>query len=309
MPSTFEGMAQPRHASPMPYVWPDKKRCALVISIDVDEETPMLWRTRNNNVRNVAELEMRRFGLRVGMPRILELLAHHQVRASFFVPGAVAASNPGLLPTLLSHGHEIGLHGYFHEPVAELSPNENAMVLDRTTRVFKEQTGRVPRGYRSPCWQYTEEMPGLLMAHGIEYDSSMMGYDHPYTFEGLSEIPVSWSTDDAVSMLFIGDGSDMSPPWPARNVMDHWFDEWQATLSSGGLAMITLHPWVCGTATRMAMLDNLLRRILKSDGENSTGVWCTTAQDVATYHRTSVNFERFAVSSDVPNAPRYAFNF
>lgn len=302
-------LARPSYDQLIPYIWPEKKRCALVVSIDVDEETPLLWRTRNNKVRNIAELEMRRFGIRVGIPRILQLLTHHGIRASFFVPGAVAASNSGLLSTLISHGHEIGLHGYFHEPVAELSPNENAIVLERTLKVFKDQTGQVPKGYRSPCWQYTEELPNILKSHGLEYDSSMMGYEHPYTFEGLTEIPVNWSTDDAVSMLFIGDGSDMSAPWPAQKVMDHWLGEWNATYSSGGLMMLTLHPWVCGSAARINMLDIFFRRVIESGRTDGSDVWCATAREIAAYHCTSANFERFAVSMNVPAAPRYELEF
>lgn len=291
------------------YRWPEGKRCALVISIDVDEESPFLWRMRDKSVRNIAELEMRRFGLRVGIARILDVLGHHGIRGSFFVPGAVASSNPGLLSTLLAHGHEVGLHGYFHEPVAELSPEANAMVLERTLDVFKTQIGQTPKGYRSPCWQYTEEMPGLLHAHGIEYDSSMMGYDHPYTFEGLTEIPVSWDSDDAVSMLFVGDGSDASAPWPAGKVGAHWLEQWHSACSHGTLMTITLHPWVFGSAARIDMLNRFLERALGPESNGDGGVWCATAQEIADYHRGSINRETFAVSMDVPPVPRSAFAF
>lgn len=291
------------------YVWPDGKQCALVISIDVDEESPFLWRMRDKAVRNVAELEMRRFGLRVGIPRILKVLEHHGIRGSFFVPGAVASSHPGLLSTLIAHGHEVGLHGYFHEPVAELTPQANAMVLERTLEVFRAQIGTTPKGYRSPCWQYTEEMPSLLHAHSIEYDSSLMGYDHPYTFEDITEIPVSWDTDDAVAMLFVGDGNDASAPWPAGKVMAHWLDQWRAACSNGTLMMITLHPWVFGTAARVDMLNRFLEHALRRDLNCDGRVWCATAQEIADYHRSSRNRETFAVSMDIPAVPRYAFAF
>ena len=287
----------------IPYRWPHGKRCALVISIDVDEESPFLWRMRGKPIRNVAELEMRRFGIRVGIPRILNLLSHHQIHGSFFVPGAVASSNPGLLSTLLMHGHEVGLHGYFHEPVAELTAGANAAVLEQSLQVFREQTGKTPKGYRSPCWQYTEEMPSLLRCHGIEYDSSMMGYDHPYTFEGITEIPVSWDTDDAVSMLFVGNGDDTSAPWPVAKVMEHWLDQWHAAWSNGTLMMITLHPWVFGSAARIEMLDRFLELALGPDLNADGQVWCATAQEIADYHRSSSNRETFAVSMDIPPTP------
>ena len=43
--------------------------------------------------------------------------------------------------------------------------------------------------------------------HGF-YDSSLMGYDHPYTIDGVTELPVQWTTDDAIYFKFYGGGLD-----------------------------------------------------------------------------------------------------
>ncbi|MEV4732243.1 glycosyltransferase [Saccharopolyspora sp. NPDC049426] len=43
-------------------------------------------------------------------PQVLEALARHQVHATFFVTGAQAARNPGLVREIVEAGHEIGNH-------------------------------------------------------------------------------------------------------------------------------------------------------------------------------------------------------
>jgi len=58
--------------------------------------------------------------------------------------------------------------------------------------VFKKQIGIVPKGFRSPSWEMTAFMLAELKKRGL-YDTSLMGFDHPYTIDGLS------ATDDASS--------------------------------------------------------------------------------------------------------------
>jgi peptidoglycan-N-acetylglucosamine deacetylase len=45
---------------------------------------------------------------------LLELLAHHDARATFFVVGWRAAANPSVCERVSAAGHEIGAHGYHH---------------------------------------------------------------------------------------------------------------------------------------------------------------------------------------------------
>jgi peptidoglycan-N-acetylglucosamine deacetylase len=47
-------------------------------------------------------------------PRILELLARHGVKATFFLVGERAERHPALVREILSQGHQVGEHGYRH---------------------------------------------------------------------------------------------------------------------------------------------------------------------------------------------------
>src|SRR5262249_24765582 len=109
-----------------PYRWPDGERCAVVFSADVDAESPFLWNHRGKTVTTLGELEQRRFGPRVGVWRMLDVLDEFDAKASFYVPGIVAETYPELLPAFIARGHEIGLHGYHHERVDQVNDAENA---------------------------------------------------------------------------------------------------------------------------------------------------------------------------------------
>jgi peptidoglycan/xylan/chitin deacetylase (PgdA/CDA1 family) len=262
-----------------PYSWPNGKRSAFLFSVDVDVESPLAWRARSQPVVGVGELEQRRFGIRIGAPRILQLLELHGVPASFFVPGAVAVTYPRLLPSLIERGHEAGLHGYIHEHVTALSKQENAEVLDRSIEVFSRQLQRQPVGYRSPAWELTRDMPALLEERGILYDSSLMGYDHPYMVAGVTEVPVHWLTDDALYFRFRGGGLDSWPPAGPDEVLGAWLEEWEGIHQFGGLFTLTVHPWLSGRAGRIRLINRLLEHV-----RAHSDVWFATAADIANHH-------------------------
>ncbi len=273
-----------------PYVWPEGCSWGFALTIDVDAETPMLWRLRGKGTGTAGEREYRRFGLRQGVERLLGLLGALEMRASFFVPAYVAENNPELVPTIAGLGHEVGLHGYIHEDVEELDEAANREVLRRSIGILGEQLRQSPVGYRSPSWKMTEFLPDLLREHAVAYDSSLMGYEHPYTFRGLTELPVSWTADDATYFFYLGSGDDIGPPWPAGLVEQAWRDEISAARRFSNLFCLTVHPWIVGRGHRIQALEQLLRAV-KADASVFRG----TCREIAEYHRQSVNRDRYVV--------------
>jgi peptidoglycan/xylan/chitin deacetylase (PgdA/CDA1 family) len=56
--------------------------------------------------------------------KLVELLAQHGTKATFFVLGWVAERHPDLVKLLVGQGHEIASHGYGHELVTTQSPEQ-----------------------------------------------------------------------------------------------------------------------------------------------------------------------------------------
>ncbi|WEX08889.1 polysaccharide deacetylase [Chelativorans sp. AA-79] len=284
--------------SPWPdYQWPDGKQSAALLSVDVDADSPFLWSLGNDAPQRIATHEIRRFGPRTGLYRLLDLFARYRFKGSFYVPGYVAEANPEILPAILEGGHEIGLHGYFHEIVSEASDAEFTGALEASFELFVKQTGQEPVGFRSPAWELTPHMLREIKRLGLAYDSSLSGFDHPYEVDGVTELPVQWMVDDAIVFKFEGGGRDKWPYQSGRGVIDDWLREWQALHRYGGLFTLTVHDWISGRAQRIALLEELFDAI-----EAEKRAWVATAQEIAAYHAGSANKGRFAVDAAVPQA-------
>lgn len=278
------------------YLWPEGKTCAFLFSVDVDAEAPFLWEHRGKRTQGLNRLEARRFGPRQGLGRILDLLDECDARGSFYVPGVVAEIHPEILPTVAARGHELGLHGYYHEGVDGLSAAEHRRIIDQCRAVFEKQVGFAPRGYRSPAWEVTPDLLTVLREKDFLYDSSLMGFDHPYSLGGVIEIPVQWLLDDAVYFKFQGDGRDRWHPADPRAVEAGWIEEFEGLREFGGLCTLTVHPWISGRAQRIRLLRRFLAFVRRRKD-----VWWVTARELAEYHRASANSPVFEVSPEPVN--------
>lgn len=275
------------------YRWPYDRPGAFVLSVDVDGEVPHLWRTRGSQPR-LAELEQRRFGPRVGVHRLLSVLHDHGLRGSFYIPGLYAQEHSSLVVAIAEAGHEIGLHGHLHEPPTALTKAEFAAALTRSREVLVTVCGAVPTGFRSPSWDMTTASFEVLEDEGLDYDSSMMGYDHPYRIGGLVEVPVQWTLDDAPFYRYVGGSEPGHPPVPPRDLADAWCDELEAAARFGSLAVITVHDWLSGRAAPAAALD----RVLQTAAD--LGLWQATVAEVAEWHRHSG--QQGVLASQIPVA-------
>ena len=245
-------------------IWPGDLRCVVALGFDVDGVSGAINRDPDS-ARLPTLMSMREYGPSVAAPRILELLDHHGVKASFYIPGSVAETHEPLVEEIARRGHEVAHHGYMHEPPATLSRSEEAAVLDRGSAVIERITGERPLGYRSPSWELSEHSLALLAERGFVYDSSLMGDDAPYMLDAngasLVEIPVHWELDDFPYFAF-------SPAQSLTGLMaspEHVYQVWSAAFEGahhyGRAFVLTMHPFVIGRPGRLRMLGRLIEYI------------------------------------------------
>jgi peptidoglycan-N-acetylglucosamine deacetylase len=261
------------------YPWPGGRRAAAVVSLDFDGPAPYLWAQRDQAPAVVGELEQRRFGPRQGVWRMLAMLERLDLRASFFIPGAVADAHRVAVEAIVAGGHEVGLHGFLHERVDALSRAELDDVLARSQAALEAAGARGPFGYRSPSWEMTDDAWAALRAFGMAYDSSLMGYEHPYWIGDLVEVPVSWALDDAIFYRYTP--GTVRPPVAPAELMAGWADELEAAKRFGSTVVFTVHPWLSGWVARAAAFEALLERY-RSDPD----IWWATVGEIAAHHRT-----------------------
>lgn len=259
------------------YPWPEGASGACVVSVDVDGDVPLRWRSRDGTAR-LSEVEQRRFGPRVGLARLLDLFDDAKITGSFYVPGEYADRFPQQVRSIAERGHEIGLHGYLHEPPTALSKAQFAAALERSIDALTHAGAARPTGFRSPSWDMTTDAFVVLSDAGLRYDSSMMGSDTPYLVGDLVEVPVQWTLDDAPFYRYVGGSDPGQLPVRPSDLMSRWKDELEAAAHYGTLAMLTVHDWLSGRATAAAALAQLLDHVATST------LWCATADEVAQWH-------------------------
>ena len=85
--------------------------------------------------------------------RILDLLAEHGARATFFVLGNGIAGGELTLKRALAEGHELGLHSWSHPHLPELSDAEIRSEMLQTQAAIERATGFQARFWRPPYFE------------------------------------------------------------------------------------------------------------------------------------------------------------
>ncbi|MGQ9546134.1 MAG: polysaccharide deacetylase family protein [Dehalococcoidia bacterium] len=133
----------------------------VALSIDVEQDAPPFLDTWQ--------------GLEEGLPLMLEVLAKHDVSATFFVTGQSAEKFPGVIAGI-SQRHEVSCHGYEHERFDVLDVGEQRQRIEKATRILQEIAGAKPQGFRAPYFKVTSETLAILETIGYIYDSSKASY-------------------------------------------------------------------------------------------------------------------------------------
>ncbi len=267
---------------------------AGTVCLTFDFDALSLWINRRQT--SPASLSRGEFGA-VAVPRILQLLNAYHIQSTWFIPGHTIETYQSQCEQVVKAGHEIGLHGYLHENVGELSELQERAVFRRAFDIVENLTGQPPQGSRTPSWDLTASTVDIMLELGLLYDSSLMSNDYTPFFarrgdhlspEGamhfgeatrLVELPVSWSLDDYphFEYLMYASGSVLPGLRPADEVFRNWTNDIVFMLRDfdDGVAVVTFHPQVIGRGHRLLALERWL------DELGRMGVAFARCEDVA----------------------------
>ncbi len=258
------------------FIWPEQNSCAFMLCFDVDGETTALSEDPKLSAR-LTTMSQCEYGPRIGVPRLLELLDHLQLPATFFVPSYIAENHPRTMEAILTRGHEVGAHGHLHEKLAYLTPSEEAAILEHSMGILEGFTGRPILGYRAPWFEINPGTTDLLKNHGFLYNASLMSDDVPFIHaNGLVEIPGQWMLEDWEQFAFNAEPAWGVTPESCSKVFDLWWEELEAMHAFGCCFVLTLHPWLSGRPSRVRLLERILTKA-KSLG----GVWFARGSEIA----------------------------
>lgn len=145
--------------------------------------------------RHVKPEEWDTYPLRVegNTLRILDMLDEYALRATFFVLGWVAERLPALVKEIYRRGHEIACHGYAHQLVYRLTPEEFRQDVTKAKKILENICGVQVNGYRAPSYSITTKSLwalDILVEQGFTYDSSIFPITHDvYGIPGGKRFP------------------------------------------------------------------------------------------------------------------------
>lgn len=230
--------------------WP-----AFILSFDVEEHdrieaaTSLPYRSemRQEYARRMADTTY----------RLLNLLAETGARATFFMVGEIARTDPQLVRAIARAGHEIGCHGWEHRRVHTFTPEEFRADTLRCKETLEQVTGQAVVGYRAPTFSIDHKTAwaiDILAECGFRYDSSIFPVIHD-----------RYGVPEAPRMPFVVHGNEHSllelPPATYRIVGENlpvagggYFRLFPLMVIQAGLAqlvrettppvgMLYFHPW------------------------------------------------------------------
>jgi peptidoglycan/xylan/chitin deacetylase (PgdA/CDA1 family) len=251
------------------------------LTFDFDAESAWLGSFK---VDTPSALSRGAYGANEGVPRILDLLEKYQLPATFFIPGDTADRHPQETKAIAAAGHEIGHHGYCHEPPPGLTLDEEREMIERGIDALERQTGQRPRGYRSPAWELSHNTYALLAEYGIEYDASQLAADRPYWVHDkgaktdIVEVPGAWELCDSSLFMFAFSPVYLRGLAAPSHAMELWRGDFDGMYAENTDAayVLTMHPQIIGRHHRMQLLEQLIQHMIGHDG-----VWFAQMGDIA----------------------------
>jgi len=186
-------------------------------------------------------------GLVHGTPRLLELLAHQDITATFFFTGDAARSHPEVVQSVASAGHEVGCHSLYHETLGDeifmipglrpILPEECHHRLEVATDVVEQILGRKMLSFRAPRLWGSNAMVNALEDLGYIADTSYPMFFHKDRLVPYHPSRTDWTAEGDMTILEIPNFADMTIDSHDDYGRDR--DQWPIYRTEGAPALMT----------------------------------------------------------------------
>ena len=152
-------------------------------------------------VPDVPNFSWADYGMRAGLPRILQVFGSRDLPASTSFNAGVIDAYPQAAMAMREAGWEFIGHGMHQKAINHVEGGE-AAVIGASLDKIENFTGRRPRGWLSPGLRETVDTPDILKRSGVDYVCDWVVDDRPAwmnTTEGpLIAMPYSLEINDSI---------------------------------------------------------------------------------------------------------------
>ncbi len=215
------------------------------------------------SVPDIPNYSWAEYGMRCGMPRILEIFGSRGLPASTSINAGVVDAYPECAEAMLKAGWEFIGHGMHQKSMQD--EDDEASLIRNALDKLESFTGVKPRGWLSPGLKETLDTPDILKSSGIEYVCDWVVDDLPAwmtTKNGpLIAMPYNLEINDSVIYAV------------EKHVTSEIYQRFTNTIAALEKELATnprvfalgLHPHLIGVPHRIGYLEKMVDDLLRRD--------------------------------------------
>ena len=271
-----------------PLAWPGGARLALAVMVSVEtyEMAPPEGSFQPANMPggfgrgpwpDLRSWSQREYGSRVGVFRLLDLLARHGIPLTPAVDRLSAERCPEIIEALQPWRQAVVAHGdaVTRTVSHRMARDDEAAMIEGCAATLEVAFGQRPVAWHGAEYGASAETPALLAAAGFTRLLDWPNDEQPYRMATpageLLSVPVAIDHDDAYAQSQRG----LTPARWAAAVLAAV----QRMAAEGGRSLVlNLHPWLSGQPHRISHLDGLLRALKQQDG-----IWLADVSGIASW--------------------------
>jgi allantoinase len=241
-----------------PVKWPGEARVAVWVipnieHFHIDAPGPM------PDIRNHSR---RDYGNRVGVWRLMETLAKHDVKGTVALNGEVGKYYPRIMEEAVRLDWELMGHGLTNSRLlTEMQPDEEEATINEVRSII-ESHGRKMMGWLGPGLSETWHTLDFLKKAGCSYLADWVNDDLPYRMNnGLYSIPYSIELNDMPLFNMPSIANDEF----LKRICDAFDTLYEEGAQGGRVMGLALHPFLIGTPGRIKVLDKALAYMRSHD--------------------------------------------
>jgi peptidoglycan/xylan/chitin deacetylase (PgdA/CDA1 family) len=226
-------------------------------------------------IRNHANESNYAFGINVGGPRVLALLARHGMVSTWTVCGQALEAAPALASAITAGGHEACSHGYRWQFQHRMDEEAERAFIRKAAQSIEATTGQRPKGWLSRYF-CTDNTRRLLAEEGFVYHMDDFSDEAPF-----------WDVSGSRPIVVVPyqlDTNDMKmwphPGYTARDWLDYVIDSFDFLYEEGAqtprLMSLGVHLRIIGRPGRAAMFERFLQHV-----RSKPDVWIATRLQIA----------------------------
>lgn len=255
--SSFSGIDEKYRIEGMRNCFNDFIKCDNRLSFDIPEPKEEDLETSDNKGTFSLIFDTEQIGgVRYGLPRILELLNKYDVRATFFVTNLMRKIYSNILEEIQAQGHEIGLHGRWHEYLSNYNKEKQGRLIENMIKDF----GIKIHGANFIGRMNEDTVHALIENRTKYFVFPLINYYRFFCYPKLPTNPFLVSSDNGEILMIPISVETYGRPWfSIRNMVDSAFRE---SLKNNKHITILCHPFRDGNMQHIKITEKLLKYLV-----------------------------------------------